>query len=191
SGMINSEHVVYFGWTIKAYSDSNTQLAQCCDPIIIHESSVRLKFYAVELIAELFARETRESSESFGAHQHGFTTMKDKRHAMFRAAVTIFVNTNEQLIKHLVGHESRPAQIALVSMVIHVAIGTVEVAPLCYFYYQRKYPSFFADLRGGWCSHCHTLRSINGSTNTLPIGRIASFLRSGCSNWRSSSLRTF
>src|SRR6185369_12420218 len=139
SGMINSEHVVYFGWTIKAYSDSNTQLAQCCDPIIIHESSVRLKFYAVELIAELLARETRESSESFGAHQHRLTTMKDKRHAMFRPAVTIFVNTNEQLRKHFIRHESRPAQVALVRVVIHVAIRTVEVAPFCYLHYQRNY----------------------------------------------------
>jgi hypothetical protein len=61
--------------------------------------------------------------------------MKDKRHAMLRPAVTIFVNTNKQLTEHLVGHESWPPQIALVGMVIHVAIRTVEVATLCYLYY--------------------------------------------------------
>src|SRR5262245_19191880 len=109
---------------------------------------------------------------------------------MFRQAVTIFVNTNEQLSKHFVRHESWPAQITLVSMVIHVAIRTVEVAPLCDLHDERKYSAFFADGRSGWCSHWHTLRSINGSTNALPTGRIASFLIRACSNWHSSSLRT-
>src|SRR5262245_53271628 len=120
--MINSEHVIYFGWTIDAYPDSDTQLERSCNPIVIHERGVRLKFYAVEPLAKLLARAIGESSKPFGAHEHWLTTMKDQRHAMFRTAITVFLNTNEQLSKHLVGHESRPAQIALVSMVIHVAI---------------------------------------------------------------------